>query len=140
METKALDDFFEIMKKDLDKIAYGTKYVKEANTHQAIDTLLLSDNLFRSRNFAKRKEYNDLADKVKELGGKVMVFSSLHPSGEKLNNFGGVAAILRFPLNMDYLDEEEEKENNNNAKEDKEEEEKLEKILLDKNISFGEGF
>lgn len=47
---------------------------------------------------------------MREDGGQVQIFSSMHVSGEQLNNLGGLAALLRFPFNMDYLDEEEEKE------------------------------
>lgn len=38
----------------------------------------------------------------------MVVFSSVHPSGEQLNNLGGLAALLRYPFDMCYLDEEEE--------------------------------
>jgi protein pelota len=56
-----------------------------------------------------RRTYNDISEGVKRKGGQVYIFSSQHASGEKLNNLTGIAAILRFPLNLDYLDEEEEK-------------------------------
>jgi len=35
---------------------------------------------------------------VKKYNGDVVVFSSLHPSGEKLKNITGIAAILRFDV------------------------------------------
>uniref|UniRef100_A0A671PYY4 Protein pelota homolog n=1 Tax=Sinocyclocheilus anshuiensis TaxID=1608454 RepID=A0A671PYY4_9TELE len=35
---------------------------------------------------------------VKENGGNVRIFSSLHVSGEQLNQLSGVVAILRFPI------------------------------------------
>jgi protein pelota len=35
---------------------------------------------------------------VRAGGGEALVFSSLHVSGEALNQLSGVAAILRFPL------------------------------------------
>jgi len=50
----------------------------------------------------------ELVDRVKEFGGNVFLFSAGHISGEKLNDLSGIAAILRFPLNMDYLDEKED--------------------------------
>ena len=37
-------------------------------------------------------------DLVKKFKGEVVVFSSLHPSGEKLKNITGIAAILRFDV------------------------------------------
>ena len=75
-----------------------------------MDTLLISDKLFRHKNFEQRKLFISLKDSVEESGGLVTVFSSEHPSGEQLNNLGGLASLLRFPFNMDYLEEEEEKE------------------------------
>ena len=47
-----------------------------------------------------------LSDEVKKYGGETVIFSSLHPSGEKLKNITGIAAILRFDVMP--LEEEEE--------------------------------
>mmetsp|Transcript_6752 Transcript_6752/g.24976 ORF Transcript_6752/g.24976 Transcript_6752/m.24976 type:complete len:119 (+) Transcript_6752:1030-1386(+) len=38
-----------------------------------------------------------LVEDVKELGGDVHIFSSMHVSGEQLKQLTGIAAILRFP-------------------------------------------
>ena len=43
-------------------------------------------------------------------GGDAKVFSSLHVSGEQLSKFGGVAAVLRFPLVLEEAEEEAEAE------------------------------
>jgi eRF1 domain 3 len=43
---------------------------------------------------------------VKGKGGKVCVLSSLHVTGERLHQLGGVAAMLRFPLEIDAEEEE----------------------------------
>lgn len=45
---------------------YGFKHVTMANKEQAIDTLMLSDALFRSKDVKMRKEYVALVDSVKE--------------------------------------------------------------------------
>jgi len=50
----------------------------------AIDTLLVTDELFRSQDIQVRRKYVDLVESVRENGGQVRVFSSLHVSGEKL--------------------------------------------------------
>lgn len=76
--------------------------------NKAIDKLLISDKLFRAKDFSLRKIYNDCAEEVKNQGGQVIIFSSFHSSGEKLNNLSGIAAILRFSLNLDFLDDNEE--------------------------------
>uniref|UniRef100_A0A665WZ58 Protein pelota homolog n=1 Tax=Echeneis naucrates TaxID=173247 RepID=A0A665WZ58_ECHNA len=39
-----------------------------------------------------------LVDSVRDNGGNVRIFSSLHVSGEQLTQLSGVAAILRFPI------------------------------------------
>ena len=49
-------------------------------------------------NFNLRKKYVSLSDSVRQHGGQVCLFSSMHVSGQQLDNFTGCAAILRFPL------------------------------------------
>lgn len=39
--------------------------------------------LFRSQNIAERKRYVKLVDSVKESGGDVKIFSSMHVTGER---------------------------------------------------------
>uniref|UniRef100_T1J2J3 Protein pelota homolog n=1 Tax=Strigamia maritima TaxID=126957 RepID=T1J2J3_STRMM len=97
-EVRALDTFYTMLQNEPSKAFYGLKHVEKANEAQAIETLLISDNLFRSLDFAARKQYVTLVDSCRENGGDVKVFSSLHISGEQLDQLTGVAAILRFPM------------------------------------------
>lgn len=46
-----------------------------------------------------------VVEAVEDSGGKVFEFSSRHESGKQLQDFSGVAAILRFP--MAELEEED---------------------------------
>lgn len=87
-----------MLSNDPDRACYGLKEVLTANEQVAIDQLLITDTMYRSNNFVERKKYVDLIDSVRENGGKVYKFSSLHVSGEQLNNYTGIAAILRFPI------------------------------------------
>uniref|UniRef100_A0A672KCE3 Protein pelota homolog n=1 Tax=Sinocyclocheilus grahami TaxID=75366 RepID=A0A672KCE3_SINGR len=50
------------------------------------------------QDIATRSRYVRLVDNVKENGGNVRIFSSLHVSGEQLNQLSGVVAVLRFPI------------------------------------------
>ncbi|KAK4303954.1 hypothetical protein Pmani_024079 [Petrolisthes manimaculis] len=97
-ETKALQQFMNILGTDPDRAYYGIKHVERANDSQAIETLLVSDTLFRSSDIDERRRYVRLVDSVKENGGDVKIFSSLHVSGEQLDQMTGVAALLRFPM------------------------------------------
>jgi protein pelota len=107
-EVKALESFYTTLQCEPDKAFYGKKHVEKANEAQAIETLLISDNLFRCQDVNLRKEYVHMVDTVKEFGGDVKIFSSLHISGEQLEQLTGVAAILRFP--MPELDEDDTSE------------------------------
>lgn len=97
-EVKALKTFCDMMNNDPDRACYGWKDVMNANEHLAIDELLISDRMYRCNNFEERNKYMELIESVRANNGKVFLFSSLHVSGEQLNNFTGVAATLRFPL------------------------------------------
>ncbi|CAI4231066.1 unnamed protein product [Auanema sp. JU1783] len=97
-EVKALNTFHELMSVDPDKAYYGYKHVKRANDDLAIETLMLSDSLFRSNDIETRKNYVGLVESVREQNGTVLIFSSMHVSGEQLSLLTGCAAILRFPM------------------------------------------
>lgn len=97
-EVKALEDFYKMLQQEPDRAFYGLAHVEKASEALAIDILLISDKLFRHQDIATRSRYVRLVDSVRENGGIVRIFSSLHVSGEQLNQLSGVAAILRFPI------------------------------------------
>ncbi|OQR69061.1 protein pelota-like [Tropilaelaps mercedesae] len=97
-EVKALDQFYQVLQTESTKAFYGPKHVEQAAHVQAIDTLLISDKLFRCQDVAERRRFVNLVEEVREAGGDVKIFSSLHVSGEQLDQLTGVAAILRFPM------------------------------------------
>lgn len=103
-EVRALETFYTILQTDPERAFYGKKHVERANEAQAIETLLISDKLFRAQDVALRKEYVTLVEGVRDSGGDVRIFSSMHISGEQLDQLTGVAALLRFP--MPELEEE----------------------------------
>lgn len=108
-EVKALDEFFEMMRNDSDRAFYGYTDIVIADSRLAVQTLLITDELFRATNVATRKKYVQLVESVREHGGEVKIFSALHVSGERLKTLGGIAAVLRFPLpDVGGQDESEE--------------------------------
>jgi protein pelota len=111
-EAKALSELHRVMASDEPSRAmYGPGHVIAAAEMGAVATLLLSDALFRVRDAKKRRKYGELVDSVRAAGGEALVLSSLHESGEQLNQLGGVAAVLRFPLpeleDMEMVEDEE---------------------------------
>ena len=74
--------------------------------NDAVATLLISDHLFRSKNTTTRKEYVKLSESSERNGIKVVIFSSNNPTGNRLKDMTGVAAILRYNLpGLDDVDE-----------------------------------
>eukprot|EP00887_Chlorella_sp_A99_P003861 scaffold11.g3861.t1 len=102
-EVKALQDFMAMLAHDPARAFYGPGHVFAAHELGAIQTLLITDSLFRTTDTRKRKKW------VAAGGGEVLVFSGMHASGEQLNQLTGVAALLRFPL-PDLEDQELEGE------------------------------
>lgn len=98
--------FCQQMDTDPDKAYYGYDHVARAHEQLAIDSLLVTDELFRASDVPTRKKYVKLVESVRENGGNVHVFSSMHVSGQQLQQVSGVAAILRYPLpDLDELEE-----------------------------------
>ncbi|XP_075240387.1 protein pelota-like [Convolutriloba macropyga] len=111
-EVRALDNFKKQMVSNEERAIYGPKAVLRAAEAQAVEELLVTDTLFRSRNFTVRKQYVTLVEQVKDCGGEVRILSSLHESGQYLDRLTGVAALLRFPMpELDDLCESDQDEN-----------------------------
>lgn len=61
-EVAMLDKFFEVLALTPDKVTYGPKSVEVALREAAVETLLISDKLFRNKDIARRKFYVGLHD------------------------------------------------------------------------------
>jgi protein pelota len=91
---------------DPDKAYYGYDHVAKAHQQLAIDSLLVTDELFRASDVKTRQRYVQLVEGVRQNGGQTYVFSSMHVSGQQLQQVSGVAAILRYPLpDLDELED-----------------------------------
>ncbi|KAG8949312.1 Translation factor pelota [Tulasnella sp. 424] len=102
-----LDKFFKMLASDELRAWYGPDHVLLAADRGAIGTLLITDELFRSNKVEERKKYVALVESVKQKGGEVLIFSSMHESGQQLNQLTGIAAILTFPLDVEVVEAEE---------------------------------
>lgn len=98
-EVRSLNRFHTLLAKQQENwCCYGYDDVLWADKQLLIEELLLTDTLFRASDVHQRQKYVSLVKDVREHGGKVHIFSSLHVSGEQLALYTGVAAILRGPL------------------------------------------
>lgn len=97
-DVLALQHFYDVMRRSPDSAYYGLEHCQRAAAEKAIESLLLSDALFRSEDSRNRKVYIELVESVRDGGGEVFIFSSMHPSGKQLDKMTGVAAVLRYPI------------------------------------------
>ncbi|KAL4382327.1 hypothetical protein HN51_005944 [Arachis hypogaea] len=98
LQIRALKKVWDMVSSDSDRACYGPKSVESAQEMGAIETLLISDELYRSDEVAIRKRHGCLVKAVRESGGDALVYSSMHVMAEQLQQLTGIAAILRFPL------------------------------------------
>ncbi|CAK8543965.1 unnamed protein product [Lathyrus sativus] len=108
LEIRVFKELWDMVCNNSDRVCYGPKHVESAHEMKAIDTLLISDDLYRNEEIDMRKKYVGLVKSVKEGGGKALVYSSMHVSTPQLDQLTGVAAILRFPLpGLQDMDEDD---------------------------------
>jgi peptide subunit release factor 1 (eRF1) len=67
----------------------------EKSTDQSID---YCNNQTKPITQQKKNRYVTFMEACRSNGAKVLIFSSLHVSGEQLQQLTGIAAILRYPL------------------------------------------
>lgn len=84
-DVQLLQQFFRMIDTDPNRAFYGYNQVKRADESKAIDTLLITDSLFRNPDINERKKYVHLVESVKESNGNICIFSSQHSSGEQLD-------------------------------------------------------
>ncbi|KAG0655909.1 Translation factor pelota [Rhodotorula mucilaginosa] len=106
-EGVMLEKFFKMLDENPLRAWYGESHVFKAAERGAIGKLLVSDELFRAPSVARRKRFVKLVEDVKAYGGEVLMFSSMHESGQQLNQLTGIAAILTYPLDIEVVEEEE---------------------------------
>lgn len=100
-ESKILEQFLLLLQSNPEKAVFGIKEVQYATDMRAIDKLLIVNSLLRSFNFEERKKIQILMNEIRDLGSEIFIFSDEHISGQKLKDITGIAAILKFPIDLD---------------------------------------
>ena len=71
---------------------YGYQQVKDALESGAVESVLLTEEEFRSR------ESRTVLESARSYGASVHIFSVHNESGKTVKSFGGYCAILRYPI------------------------------------------
>lgn len=97
-ETRLLDEFFKRIGQSTGNVAYGVKNVKQALEMGAVETLMISDDMLKIDDIAKRESIDSFVEQNSRLRGKTVIMSTMHDTGEQLSKLGGIAALLRYPI------------------------------------------
>lgn len=97
-EVRMWNIFQDLLGSKPERAAYGLRDVGLANHHKAISCLMLSESQFRSKNLALRKKLSSLMYEAQKYGAEVKIFSSMHITGQQLDQLTGIAAILKFEV------------------------------------------
>ena len=97
-ETEAVEEILSRVGRGRGDVAYGLPDVEKAVLIGAVERLLLTDVQLREVPDEERLRMEELMKSVESKGGKVVIISTEHEAGAKLQSLGGVAALLRFPI------------------------------------------
>ncbi len=90
-EKEIMLKFFEVMNKDIKKITYGEAETLRALEMSAVDLLIVSESIPEAK-------LDVLEEKAQAGNTTIKVISTETREGVQLEQLGGIAAILRFPL------------------------------------------
>lgn len=90
-EKQIMGKFFKLLATKPFFVTYGKEDIKNALKLSAVETLLISEEL--------DDELSETFEETGEnQGAEVLIISTDTPEGQQLKDLGGVAAILRYPL------------------------------------------
>ena len=99
-EAEYLDELLERIATD-DPATYGIDAVARAAEFGAIERLLVHDERLRTERGPDREweiDVEAVLTNVEQSGGEITVVSSDFEPGQRLANLGGIAALLRYPI------------------------------------------
>ncbi|MFP3985450.1 MAG: mRNA surveillance protein pelota [Candidatus Bathyarchaeia archaeon] len=98
-ETALIEEVLMRLGKEQSNVTYGLEQVEKASMFGAVEILLVADFAVRNTSDEKRLVLEKLMREIEKKGGKVVIVSTEHEAGQKLLALGGIAALLRFPVN-----------------------------------------
>jgi protein pelota len=97
-DTRLIDDLLGRLASKPGLVAYGREEVEKALERGAVESLLISERLFKETNAEQRMLLEKMCQKAEGYGGQVFFIGGEHEKGRQLVGLGGIAALLRFPL------------------------------------------
>lgn len=90
-QKKILDEFFEMLAKEPDKVAYGEAEVKDRLEKGAVEKLIVSKSI-------DKKLIKKLTEEAKNYSTEVHLVTNETVEGVQFDNLGGIGGILRYEV------------------------------------------
>jgi protein pelota len=100
-EFEILEEFEKRLSTDISKIVYSLEDVYNALEQGAIETLLINDNIIRSKNHEIASRIKKMLDYVEKTRVNLYIVDFKSDNGKKVKNFGGSIGLLRYSLYFD---------------------------------------
>jgi protein pelota len=101
-ETEIMEEIMKRLGKGEATVTYGLEQVENAVKIGAVEKLVLADTMLRESEEEQRLHLEQIMRGVERRRGSVTVVSTEHEAGAKLIALGGVAALLRFPVQSTF--------------------------------------
>jgi protein pelota len=99
-ETETIEQIMRKLGKSERTVSYGLENVEHAAKIGAVEKLVITDTLLRDSTDECRQQLEYIMHEAERRRGSVTVVSTEHEAGLKLTGLGGIAALLRFPLEL----------------------------------------
>ena len=96
-----MDLFLKTLNQDDNTTATGYANVIKCYEMGAISHLLVPDVFVRALPREDKIKFNDIMEELEKQKSVVVVFQKTNPSGEQLHALGGIAAILKFQIQLE---------------------------------------
>jgi len=96
-----LERFEKLLVQKPELVAYTLDHVEKAVEMGAVEELLVLDELLHNPDPEVRKRVEELLRRADETRAKIHFVSLETPAGLRLKSYGGIAAILRYPIGLE---------------------------------------
>lgn len=100
-ELELIEEFLKRLGQERGTVTYGMENVEKAVNLGAVDTILVTDKKLRELSKEERRKLDEILRETERKRGKVVIFAASTPAGKQLENFGGIAALLRYKISID---------------------------------------
>jgi protein pelota len=99
-ESKAISALLHRLGNNPETVTYGLHAVQKAVEYGAVNSILISSKLLREVDPLKRRDLEALLRQAESMGGHIMIIGHQHEAGEQLLSLGGIAAQLRYAIDL----------------------------------------